>query len=169
MTPRRGTANGRYRILVIANETADGEALHRRIVGHVGCARADVLIVAPAPAQTERVTALVDRLEAEGIAAQGWEGDPNPLEAIAHALAVFAADELIISTHPEWRSTWLEIDLVDLARELAGVPTSHVVVHGRPHTVTAVPMRPRVPDAGNLPAARNRRFRRAGARGVLAA
>ena len=169
MTPRRRTANGRYRILVIANETADGEALHRRVVGQVGRASAEVLIVAPAPAQTERVSALVDRLETEGIAAQGSEGDPNPLEAVADALAVFAADELIISTHPEWRSTWLENGLVDLARELSGVPTSHVVVHGRPHTVIAVPTRLRVPDAGDVSPARERRRPRAGTHDVLAA
>lgn len=139
MTPRPRTGDRRYRILVIANETADGEALHRRIVVQAAQKRAEVLIVAPAPAQTDRVSALVDRLETEGIAAQGWEGDPDPLEAIADVLAVFAANELIISTHPEWRSSWLENDLVGLARELSGLPTSHVVVHGRPHTVPAVP------------------------------
>jgi hypothetical protein len=138
MTSRDRNGNRRYRILVVANETADGEALHRRIVERAVGKPAEVLVVAPAPAQTDRVTVLVDRLETEDIAAQGWEGDPDPLEAIADALSVFAADELIISTHPEWRSSWLENDLVGLARELSGLPTSHVVVHGRPHSVGTV-------------------------------
>ena len=128
MTLRHRNGNRRYRILVVANETADGEALHRRIVGQVARTPAEVLVVAPAPAQTERVSALVDRLETEGIAAQGWEADADPLEAIADALAVFAADELIISTHPEGRSNWLERGVVERARERFAVPVLHVVV-----------------------------------------
>ena len=44
------------------------------------------------------------------------------------ALRLFGADEIIISTHPEGRSHWLEKGIVDAARERFAVPITHVVV-----------------------------------------
>jgi hypothetical protein len=44
------------------------------------------------------------------------------------ALRLFGADEIIISTHPEGRSHWLEKGIVDAARERFAVPIAHVVV-----------------------------------------
>jgi hypothetical protein len=60
------------------------------------------------------------------MAAYGWVGHPDPLAAMAGALAVFEADELVIATHP--RSNWLADDVVRRARERFGLPTAHVVV-----------------------------------------
>ena len=39
-----------------------------------------------------------------------------------------ARDEIIISTHPEGRSNWLERGVVTSARERFAVPLTHVVV-----------------------------------------
>ena len=52
---------------------------------------------------------------------------PTPLQSIADALRTFGADEVIISTHPEGRSNWLERGVVDTARERFAVPITHVV------------------------------------------
>ena len=43
-------------------------------------------------------------------------------------MRTFAPDEIVISTHPEGRSNWLESGVVDAARERFDVPITHVVV-----------------------------------------
>ena len=63
-----------------------------------------------------------------GISARGEVGDSEPLQAIEDALRTFGADEIIISTHPEGRSNWLEKGVVAGARERFAVPITHVVV-----------------------------------------
>jgi hypothetical protein len=60
--------------------------------------------------------------------ADGEIGDGDPLQAIDDALRTFAPDELIISTHPEGRSHWLERGVVSGARERFALPVTHVVV-----------------------------------------
>ena len=60
--------------------------------------------------------------------ARGEVGDGDPLQAIEDALRTFGADEIIISTHPEGRSNWLERGIVENARERFPVPITHVVV-----------------------------------------
>ena len=63
-----------------------------------------------------------------GIDATGEIGDGDPLQAIEDAVHTFSPDELIISTHPEGRSNWLERGVVTGARERFPVPITHVVV-----------------------------------------
>jgi GABA permease len=133
MTPRDRTASGRFRILVIANETVEDDALHEAIVDQVGGLPAEVLVVAPAvygPAEVaeERLERAIERLDVAGIAAYGWLSHPDPIAAVAGALAVFAADELIIATYPMQRSNWLARDTVRRARERFGLPVVHVLV-----------------------------------------
>jgi hypothetical protein len=143
MTPRDRTASGRFRILAIANETVESDALHQLILDRAGDMATDVLIVAPAlnsrlrhwfsdedgarEAAEERLARSIERLGLDGMPAYGWVGDADPLEAIADALAVFEADQLIISTHPEARSNWLARDVVRRAQQRFGIPTAHVV------------------------------------------
>ncbi|MFL5842381.1 MAG: hypothetical protein ACJ77Z_18190 [Thermoleophilaceae bacterium] len=144
MTPRDRTAQGRFRILVIANETIEGDALHDLIAAHAAGRDSDVIVVAPAlnsrlrhwlsdedGARRDadaRLARSMDRLADAGITSYGWVGDADPLVAIDDALAIFPADEMIISTHPERRSNWLAHDVVRRARERFGLPTAHVVV-----------------------------------------
>ena len=76
----------------------------------------------------ERLEASLARLREAGIEARGEVGDGEPLQAIEDALRTFGADEIIISTHPEGRSHWLERGVVTRARERFAVPITHVVV-----------------------------------------
>jgi hypothetical protein len=143
ITARRGQDDVR-RILVIANETVGGgplrEEIHRRSEGY----EEQVLVVCPAlnsplrhwasdedgarlEAQ-ERLDASLARLRAAGVDAKGEVGDAEPLQAMEDALRLFGADEIIISTHPEGRSHWLEKGIVEAARERFAVPITHVVV-----------------------------------------
>ena len=146
MTPHDRTAGGRYRILAIANETIEGEAFHELIADQAAGRPADVVVVAPALNSRlrhwlsdedgarydagERLERTLERLADAGIPSYGWVGDADPLIAIEDALAIFPADQLIISTHPEGRSNWLERNVVRRARERFDVPTAHVVVAG---------------------------------------
>jgi hypothetical protein len=141
--PRRG-ADDERRILVIANETVGGERLREEIRGRAEGYREQVLVVCPAlnsplrhwasdedhaRAQAQkRLDASIGALAAAGIDATGEVGDSEPLQAIEDALRTFGADEIIISTHPEGRSNWLERGVVTRARERFAVPITHVVV-----------------------------------------
>jgi nucleotide-binding universal stress UspA family protein len=140
--PRRG-ADDERRILVIANETVGGAALREEITRRAEGYRADVLVVCPAlnaplkhwvsdedgarVAAQERLAASLARLATVGVDARGEVGDGDPLQAIEDALRTFGADEVIISTHPEGRSHWLERGVVSGARERFSVPITHVV------------------------------------------
>ncbi len=139
----RGGPNER-RILVIANETVGGDALRNEIRKRSEGYNAEVLVVTPAlnspvrhwtsdedQARAEaqqRLEASLERLGRAGIDARGEVGDGDPLQAIEDALRTFGADEVIISTHPEGRSHWLERGVVSGARERFAVPITHVVV-----------------------------------------
>jgi hypothetical protein len=140
---RRGDPDER-RILVIANETVGGEALRERVAEHSAGHPTKVLVVTPAlnspvrhwtsdednaRAQAqERLNASLAQLSEAGIEARGEVGDGDPLQAMEDALRTFGADEIIISTHPEGRSHWLERGVVSGARERFEVPITHVVV-----------------------------------------
>ena len=71
---------------------------------------------------------LLEQLRAAGVNARGEIGDPDPLQAIEDALRTFGPDEIVISTHPEGRSHWLEKGVVRNAEARFAVPITHVVV-----------------------------------------
>jgi hypothetical protein len=142
-TASRSAADER-RLLVVANETVGGETLRNCIREHSEGYHARVLVVSPAlnsplkhwtsdedgarDAAQERLERSLARLREAGVDAGGEIGDGEPLQAMEDALRTFGADEIIISTHPEGRSHWLERGVVDRARERFAVPITHVVV-----------------------------------------
>jgi hypothetical protein len=137
-------APGDRRIHVNANETGGGRPQPRRIEKLSEGYDTKVLVVTPAlnsrmrtitsdvdPAREQaqqRLDASLARLRQDGIDAHGEVGDGDPLQAIEDALRTFGADQIVISTHPEGRSHWLERGVVDKAKERFAVPISHVVV-----------------------------------------
>jgi hypothetical protein len=140
----RGGAADVHRILVIANETVGGGPLREEIHRRSEDKEEEVLVICPAlnsplkhwasdedgarAEAQERLNASLGRLRQLGIDAKGEIGDAEPLQAIEDALRLFGADEIIISTHPEGRSHWLEKGIVQGARERFAVPITHVVV-----------------------------------------
>jgi hypothetical protein len=135
------------RIVVIANETCAGAGVVEEVAYRAGGESAEVLVVAPAltssrlahwmsadmEARTaqaeERLHRSVDALNAAtGLSARGEVGDGDPLQALDDAIRSFHPDEVIISTHPPARSTWLERRVVQQAREKFSLPITHIVV-----------------------------------------
>jgi ribosomal protein S18 acetylase RimI-like enzyme len=132
------------KILVIANETVDSEALNEVVVAAAYGARARVLVVAPAlnsrlrhwvsdsdsarEAARERLGRCLRRLDRAGVEAEGLIGDSDPLQAAVDALHLFPADEIVIATHPEHRSNWLARNLVERLSERFDGPIVHLVV-----------------------------------------
>ena len=98
-------AEGERRILVIANETVGGRALRDLIAERSRGVREEVLVVTPALNSPLR----------------NWTSDEDGVRK-------FGPDEIIISTHPEGRSHWLEAGVVSRARDRFAVPITHVVV-----------------------------------------
>jgi Universal stress protein family len=142
--PRARSAEDERRILVVANETVAGRALREAVEAAAEGYRANVLVVSPAlnsplrhwasdedqarGAAEERLRRSIAELERLGISARGEVGDADPVQAIEDALRTFGADVIVISTHPEGRSNWLERGVVTSARERFAVPITHVVV-----------------------------------------
>ena len=136
--------NATYRLLVVSNETVEGDTLHELIGRRSLLQGTEVFVVAPAlnsrvrhwlsdedsarRAAGERLRRAVARLQGAGVHADGHVGDADPIQAIEDALRIFPADELIIATHPEPRSNWLAHRLVERAGEAFELPVTHVVV-----------------------------------------
>jgi hypothetical protein len=142
-TASRPHAENERRILVVANETVGGEMLRRMILSKAEALEEHVLVVVPAlnsplrhwasdddgarAAAAERLEQSLRRLREAGVEAQGMVGDGDPLQAMEDALRTFGADEIVISTHPEGKSHWLERGVVEKARERFEAPITHVV------------------------------------------
>jgi hypothetical protein len=138
------SASGERRILVVANETVGGGELLETIRSKAEGASAQVLVVVPAltsrlqrwasdedgarAAAERRLEASLARLREAGVDARGEIGDADPLQALDDELRTFGADEIVIATHPEGRSNWLERGVVEAARERFAAPITHVVV-----------------------------------------
>jgi hypothetical protein len=142
--PLRRSAPGERRILVIANETVGGEKLREEIRRRAENYDERVRVICPtllsrvrfiasdeddarSKAQ-ERLEHSLSSLREIGVNCEGEVGEADPLQAIEDALRTFGADEIIISTHPEGRSLWLERGIVQGARQRFDVPITHVVV-----------------------------------------
>ena len=142
-TAPRPSGENERRILVIANETVGGEMLRNMILTKAAGVGEQVLVVVPAlnsplrhwasdednarAAAAERLERSLQRLKEAGVEATGEVGDGDPLQAMEDALRTFGADEIVISTHPEGRSHWLERGVVEKARGRFTVPITHVV------------------------------------------
>jgi hypothetical protein len=144
MTATATVRTAARRILVVANETVDTDALYDALRVRTRKQRdVDVLVVAPAlnsrlrywlsdedaarDAAADRVTSLLERLRAAGFAAEGLVADADPLRAIDDALALFPADEIVVATDPGARPHWLARELVRRARLRYAQPIVDVV------------------------------------------
>lgn len=138
--------DGVHRVLVVANETVAGRSLLDELKRRCARPESEIHVVVPARAASrlehlahdvdEAIAAASERLDrslsamsAAGLRAEGRVGDHHdPNVAIEDALREFAADELVISTHPPQRSRWLEQGVVERAEREIPLPVTHVVV-----------------------------------------
>jgi hypothetical protein len=135
-----------YRILVLANETVGGRALLAEIENRCKGRNSEILVVVPALTSSPlehwasdvdqaldeargRLDASLEAMQGVGLRARGHVGDHHePNSSLEDALRDFAADEVIISTHPPQKSRWLERGVVTRARQEVPLPITHVVV-----------------------------------------
>ena len=139
-------ADDAYRVVVMANQTVGGRALLEEIKNRCQGRKNEILVVVPALTSSplehwasdvdaaiaearQRLEDSLRAMESAGLTARGDVGDHHePNAALEYALRYFAADEVIISTHPPHKSRWLERGVVDRARREVPLPITHVVV-----------------------------------------
>ena len=131
------------KLLVLTPEPIDADML-RAAVGE-DAEGAEVLVVSPATNQSklafwvsdsdaaigEAETAqneTVERLEEEGVDAAGDTGESEPGVAIQDALATFAADRIVVFSHPEGDRDYREDDGLADAESRFGVPLTHALI-----------------------------------------
>jgi len=131
------------KLLVLTPEPIDANALRTALGDDVE--GAEVLVVSPAgnrskvafwvsdsdeaiagadAAQEETV----ERLEEEGVDAAGDTGESEPAVAIQDALATFAADRIVVFSHPEGDRDYREDDGLADAEGRFGVPLTHALI-----------------------------------------
>jgi len=132
------------RVLVVANETVQADALFNELRAIHATQDAEYLVCVPASplhsgqgavwapdtavgAAQHRLNRTLEILRGEGFHVRGEIGDYRPLHAMDEAVAEFHPDVIVISTHPEERSAWLRQDIVEQARRRFSVPVRHVV------------------------------------------
>lgn len=135
-------AGARQRLLVVANQTLGGHELRSDLTGRSPLPELRVV----APILISRVKYAMSDIDTElkhahgrldetlqwartaGFEASGEVCPDGPLVAIEDQLRKFAADEILISTHPPGRSNWLEAGVVERARSELDMPVTHIVV-----------------------------------------
>jgi hypothetical protein len=131
------------KLLVVTPEPVDANMLRETLGTEVE--GAEVLVISPATNQSKVAfwvsdpdeaiaeagaaqEETVERLEEEGIDAAGDTGESEPAVAIQDALATFAADRILIFSHPESDRDYREDDGLGDAEERFGVPVTHAVI-----------------------------------------
>jgi len=128
------------KLLVVTPEPIDAAALRETLGDEVN--GAEVLVLSPATNQsklafwvsdpddaiaeaTEAETETVAALEGEGVNAAGQVGESDPAQAIDDALATFAADRIVIFSHPEGDRDYREDESL---KNRWPIPITHAVI-----------------------------------------
>jgi hypothetical protein len=131
------------KLLVVTPEPIDAAVLRATLGDEIR--GAEVLVVSPATNQSkvafwvsdpdeaieEAETAQVDsveRLEEEGVDAAGEVGESEPVQAVDDALATFAADRIVIFSHPEGERDYREHEGLAEAEARWGLPVTHALI-----------------------------------------
>jgi len=148
------------RVLVLANETVGADELlgELRDIDHEGSAEYFLCVPAtggdPGEAELDgagadpqrsaavqsaqtRLDTSLDILHAEGLKAEGGLGDSHPMQAVEAAVAAFHPDRIVISTHPDIRSSWLDQDVIGQTRSAYDLPVRHIISTIPPTPVSA--------------------------------
>jgi len=131
------------KLLVLTPEPVDADLLRRTLGDEVE--GAEVLVVSPATNQSPLAFWVsdaddaiaeadaaqhesVERLEAAGLDAAGDTGESEPAVALQDALATFAADRVLVFSHPERDRDYREDKGLAEAGERLGIPITHAVI-----------------------------------------
>ena len=131
------------KLLVLTPEPVNADMLRSTLGAEVE--GAEVLVISPATNQSklafwvsdpddaiaEAQTAqeeTVERLEEEGIDAAGDTGESEPSVALQDALATFAADRIVVFSHPEGDRDYREDEGLADAEARFGIPVTHALI-----------------------------------------
>jgi hypothetical protein len=128
-------------LVVITTEVAEG-VLRDAVRNHAGD-DAEMLVVAPA-SEISRLDWLTNaeddaRIKAASLAAKTADatptedvearvGDSDPMQAIDDALRTFAADEILLVTHPDDQASWLEEGTGATAQARFSLPITRLTI-----------------------------------------
>jgi GABA permease len=130
------------RVLVIAMSSVDADAIDAAIGARFG-ESAEVRVVAPASglSRLDWLTNAEDDERSEAAArarevaqalpadhVQARVGDSDPVQAIDDAVRTFDPDQVVVVSHADEDSSWLETGTAALARERLDIPVTHIVV-----------------------------------------
>jgi hypothetical protein len=131
------------KLLVVTQEPVDAAMLRSTLGDEVE--GAEVLVISPATNQSKVAfwvsdpdeaiaeadaaqVETVERLEEEGVDAAGSTGEAEPAKAIEDALATFAADRIVVFSHPEGDRDYREDDGQADAERRFGIPLEHALI-----------------------------------------
>ncbi len=131
------------KVLVLTPEPVDAN-LVRSALGE-DLEGAEVLVISPATNRSKLAfwvsdpdeaiheaeiaqTETVEHLEEAGVDAAGDTGESEPALALQDALATFAADRIVIFSHPEGDRDYREDDGLADAEQRFGVPVTHATI-----------------------------------------
>ena len=131
------------KLLVVTPEPVDARMLRSALGDEVE--GAEVLVISPATNQSKLAfwvsdpdeaiaeaelaqEETVERLEEEGVDAAGDTGESEPAVAIQDALATFAADRIVVFSHPEQELDYREDAGLADAESRFGIPLTHALI-----------------------------------------
>jgi hypothetical protein len=131
------------KLLVLTPEPVDADMLRATLGEEIE--GAEVLVVSPATNQSKLAfwvsdpdeaiaeaqgaqEETVERLEEAGVDAAGDTGESEPAVAIQDALATFAADRIVVFSHPEGDRDYREDEGLADAEARFGVPVTHALI-----------------------------------------
>ncbi len=131
------------KLLVLTPEPVDAGMLRSTLGDEVE--GAEVLVVSPATNQSKLAfwvsdpdeaiaeadaaqEETVERLEEGGVDAAGDTGESEPVVALEDALATFAADRIVVFSHPEGERDYREDEGLAGAEERFGIPITHALI-----------------------------------------
>jgi hypothetical protein len=125
-------------VLVVANETVGGRKLIETLQRRSTQSPHRFTVISPQGGKDpeavahakERLQDTIKELRVAGLNVVGQVMDPDPFTSIMNALQYHPADEIIISTFPGGRSSWLRGDLIARVRKETGKPVEHIEAEG---------------------------------------
>ena len=120
-------------VLVVANETVQGEPLLRRLKEMAAEDPHRFTVIMPQGGHGDtgahgRLASVLEQLSEEGLEAVGQVTHPDPFTSIQNALQFYAIDAIVISTFPDERSGWMRGDLIGRVERSTSKSVEHIVV-----------------------------------------